>query len=162
RRLARAPLRDLEHERLGPIDRSGHVVGHVVPEVGDVTGDADQPPQQRVLLDDAGVAGGVGDRRRARLQPDERLVAADRLAGPGRPLTAGAARPRSTGPCAPYPRGRPCEPATVQVGEMPVDPWWIVGQLSPGRGGSNISSILPTFGHDLQGDDELHVGVELY
>ena len=72
-----ATLRDLEDHRLGSVDRVGDVVRQVVGDLGDLLGDADQPAQQRVLLDDAGVAAGAGDRRRVRLQRDERGGAAD-------------------------------------------------------------------------------------
>ena len=55
-RVGDPPLGDLEHQRLGPVDGLGDVVGHVVAELGDLAGHADQPAEQRVLLDDLGVA----------------------------------------------------------------------------------------------------------
>ena len=60
------------------------VVGQVVAELGDLAGHADQPAQQGVLLDDAGVAAGVGGRRRVGLQRDRVGRAADGVeqAGP--------------------------------------------------------------------------------
>ena len=70
--------------RLGPVDDLGDVVGQVVAHLGDLAGHADEPPQQRVLLDDAGVAAGVGRGRGGRLQVDQRGRTADGLeqAGP--------------------------------------------------------------------------------
>ncbi len=50
-----AALRDLKHHGLGPIDRLGDIVGKVVAHLRDLARDVDEPPQQRVLLDDAGV-----------------------------------------------------------------------------------------------------------
>ena len=39
-RVGDAPLGDLEHERLGAVERLGDVVGLVVAHLGDVAGDA--------------------------------------------------------------------------------------------------------------------------
>ena len=74
-----AVLGDLEDLGLGVVDGLGHVVGLAVGHLGDVAGDVDQAPQQRGVLDDAGVVGGVGDRRRGVLQGVQRLRAADLL-----------------------------------------------------------------------------------
>jgi hypothetical protein len=75
-------LGDLEHLRLGVVDRLGHVVGLAVGHLGDVAGDVDQAPQQGRVLHDAGVVGGVGDRRRGVLQGVQRLGPADLLEQP--------------------------------------------------------------------------------
>ena len=37
---------DLEHHRLGLVDRLGHIVGQAVADLGDVAGDADETAQQ--------------------------------------------------------------------------------------------------------------------
>jgi hypothetical protein len=76
-RRALAPLRDLEHERLGPVEGVGHVVGRVVAHLGDVAGDEDQPAQQRELVDDPRVVPGIGRRGRAGLDAQERGLATD-------------------------------------------------------------------------------------
>ncbi len=60
RRIGDPALVDLVHERFGPIEGLGHVVGHRVPDLGYLAPDLDQPAQQGVLLDDAGVAPGIG------------------------------------------------------------------------------------------------------
>ena len=52
-RVGDAPLGDLEHQRLGAVEGLGDVVGLVVAHLGDVAGDADEPAQQRELVDDA-------------------------------------------------------------------------------------------------------------
>ena len=54
-----------------------HVLGQRVAELGDLAGHADEPAQQGVLLDDAGVAGGVGGGGGVGLQRDEGGGAAD-------------------------------------------------------------------------------------
>ena len=59
------------------------VLGHRVADVGDLPGHADEPAQQRVLLDDVGVVPRVGDRRRVGLQRDEDRRVADLLEHPG-------------------------------------------------------------------------------
>ena len=78
-----------EHQRLGRVHRLVDVVGHVVAELGDLAGDADEPPQQRVLLDDPGVAGGVGRGRRRGLEVDQGAGAADGLEQAGPPQLVG-------------------------------------------------------------------------
>ena len=92
-------LGDLEHERLGLVDRLGDVVGQVVAHLGDLAGHTDQAPQQRVLLDDPGVAAGVGDGRRGGLQGDEGGRATDGVeqAGPAQLLGDGDRVGRLTG-----------------------------------------------------------------
>ena len=77
RRVGDPVLGDLEHERLGPVDRRRDVVGHAVGVLGDLAGDADEPAQERVLLDDAGVRARGRRGRRARLERDEDGRAAD-------------------------------------------------------------------------------------
>ena len=81
----------LEDHGLGPVDRFADVLGDAVAHLGDLAGDADEAAQQGVLLDDAGVAGGVGGRRRVGLQADEggRARRWRRAVRPG-----GARRPR--------------------------------------------------------------------
>ena len=44
------------HERLGAVERLLHVLGNGVAQLGDLTRDPDEPAEQRVLLDDPGVA----------------------------------------------------------------------------------------------------------
>ena len=56
RAVGDAALVHLVDERLGPVEGLGDVVGHGVPELGDLARHADEPAQQRVLLDDRGVA----------------------------------------------------------------------------------------------------------
>ena len=115
-----AVLLDVEDERLGAVDDRGDVVGQRVAEVGDFGGDADEAAQQRELFDDLGVARGVGDRRRAGLQRDQRGRPADRFEQPGavqlvgdgdrrRPARRGCTAPRSLRRCgrAPACRSRP-------------------------------------------------------
>ena len=65
------------------------VVGLAVGELGDIAGDPDQPAQQRGVLDDAGVAGGVGDRRGGRLQLEQGDRAADLVEQAGAPQFVG-------------------------------------------------------------------------
>ena len=72
-------LVDLVDHRLGAVEGLGDVLGHRVAELGDLAGHADEPPQQRVLLDDAGVAAGVGGGRRGRHDLRQHGRAADRL-----------------------------------------------------------------------------------
>ena len=67
-----AVLGDLEHEGLGAVDGLGHIVGHVVAHLGDLAGDADEAAEQRVLLDDLGVARRARGGRGGRLEVDER------------------------------------------------------------------------------------------
>ena len=81
------PFGHVEDQGLGPVDGGGDVVGNAVAHLGDLAGHRDQPAQEGVLLDDAGVAGGVGGRRRVGLQGDQRRQAADRRRA-GRPGTA--------------------------------------------------------------------------
>ncbi len=76
-RVGHAPFGDLEHERLGTVERVGDVVGVVVAHLGDVAGDADEPAQQRELVDDPRVVPGVGRRRRVGLDLQQRGAAAD-------------------------------------------------------------------------------------
>ena len=71
------PFGDLEDHRLGPVDGRGDVVGKGVAHLGDLAGHADEPAEQGVLFDDAGVAGRVGRRRRVGLQGDEGRRPAD-------------------------------------------------------------------------------------
>ncbi len=78
-RVGDAPLGDVVDHRLGPIDGLRHIVGDAVAELGDLACHADEPAQQRMLLDDVGVATGVGDRRRGRLEVDEHRRATDRV-----------------------------------------------------------------------------------
>ena len=66
-----APLGHLEHHRLGPVHHGGHVFGNAVAELGDLAGHGHQPPQQSVLLHDAGVVGGVRRRGGVHLQRDQ-------------------------------------------------------------------------------------------
>ena len=82
RRVDHALLGDPEHLRLGLVDRLGDVVGLAVGQLGDVACDVDQAPQDRRVLHDAGVVGGVRDRRRGVLQGVQRLHAADLLEQP--------------------------------------------------------------------------------
>ena len=76
-RFADPALRHLEHHRFGAIQRLCDVVGRVVPHLGDVAGDADQPPEQGELVDDACVVAGVRGRGRRRLDPQQRCASAD-------------------------------------------------------------------------------------
>ena len=76
-RVGHPALGDLEHHRLGVIDRLGDVVGQLVAQLGDLAGHADHAAQQRMVLDDLGVPAGVGRGRRARLQAHQRGRAAD-------------------------------------------------------------------------------------
>ena len=76
-RVGDAPLGDLEHERLGAVEGLGDVVGLVVAHLGDVAGDADEPAQQRELVDDARVVTRVGRRRRVALDLQQRGATAD-------------------------------------------------------------------------------------
>ena len=76
-RLAHSALRHLEHHRLGAVQRLRDVVRRVVSHLGDVARDADQPPQQRELVDDARVVTGVRRRRRRRLDPQQRGAPTD-------------------------------------------------------------------------------------
>ena len=71
-RVGDAPFGDLEHERLGAVEGLGDVVGGVVAHLGDVAGDADEPAQQRELVDDARVVTGVRRRRGAGLDLQQR------------------------------------------------------------------------------------------
>ena len=70
-RVGNPALGDVIDHRLRAIDGLGDVVGDAVTELGDLAGDADEPPQQRVLFDDVRVAGRIRDRRRRRLQVDQ-------------------------------------------------------------------------------------------
>ena len=76
--------RQVEDLPLGLVDGRRHVLGHRVADLGDLAGHADQPPEQRVLLDDAGVVHRVGDRRRVGLQRDQEGRVADRVQEPER------------------------------------------------------------------------------
>ncbi len=73
------PLVHLVDQRLGSVERLADVLRHRVAELGDLPGHADQPPQQRVLLHDPGVATGVGGGRRRRHDLRQHGVPADRL-----------------------------------------------------------------------------------
>ena len=70
-------LGDLEHLRLGEIDRLDHVVGLAERDVGDLTGGVDEPAQQRRVHHDAGVVLGARHRRRGVLQLVQPLDAAE-------------------------------------------------------------------------------------
>ena len=67
-----ATLGDREHHRLGGVDGLLDVVERLVAQLCDLVGGGDQAPQQRLLLDDAGVVLGVGDRRGPGLERDQR------------------------------------------------------------------------------------------
>ena len=54
-RVGHSPLRDVVHHRLGSIDCLRHIVGQAVPELCDLSRDADQTAEQRVLFDDVRV-----------------------------------------------------------------------------------------------------------
>ena len=75
-RVDDTPVGDTEHPALGVVEGIVDVVGTAVADLGDVGGDEDQATQQRGVLDDPGVGGGVGDRRRGVLQRMQRLDAA--------------------------------------------------------------------------------------
>ena len=62
-----------------------HIVREAVAHFGDLTRYRDHPAQEGVLLDDAGIARGVGRRRGVGLQGDQGGEATDRLqkSGPG-------------------------------------------------------------------------------
>ncbi len=62
---------DVEHQRLGLVDRLAHVVGQAVGRLRDRPGGTDEPAQQRVVAHDAGVVGGIGRARCVGLQGDE-------------------------------------------------------------------------------------------
>ncbi len=81
--VGRPALRHVEHHLLGFVDGGFDVFGHRVRDVGDLTGHADEPAQQRVLLDDGGVVPGIGDRRGIGLQRDEDRRVTHRLEQPG-------------------------------------------------------------------------------
>ena len=53
-------LGNLEDERLGAVERVDDVVGRLVAHLGDLARDADEPPQQRELVDDPRVMPRVG------------------------------------------------------------------------------------------------------
>ena len=72
-------LGDLEDLRLGLVDGLRRVVGQRVAELDDLAGGTDEPTQQRPLLDDRRIAGGVRRCRRGVLQVDQRLQAADHV-----------------------------------------------------------------------------------
>ncbi len=79
RAVGDAALVDLVDHRLGPVEGLGDVLGHGVAELGDLAGHADEAAQQRVLLDDAGVAAGVGGGRGGRHDLRQHGRAAERL-----------------------------------------------------------------------------------
>ena len=58
--VGHAVLGNLEDERLGAVERVDDVVGRLVAHLGDLARDADEPPQQRELVDDARVMPRVG------------------------------------------------------------------------------------------------------
>ncbi len=68
---------DVEHLRLGFVERLGDVVGLEVGDLGDLAGHPDQLAQHRRVLHDLGVARGVRDRRCGVLQFEQRLCATD-------------------------------------------------------------------------------------
>ena len=82
-------LGHLEHLRLGLVERLAHVVGLLIGELGDVGRHADQAPQQRGVLHDAGVAAGVRDRRRRCLHLQQRDRATDLVEQTGAPQLVG-------------------------------------------------------------------------
>ena len=88
-RVGDAPLRDLEHERFGAVEGLGDVVGLVVAHLGDVARDPDEAPQQRQLVDDAGVVPRVRGRRRVGLDLQQRDPAADVVEQVGAPQLLG-------------------------------------------------------------------------
>jgi hypothetical protein len=71
-------LGDLEHQRLGAVEGVDDLLGVVVAHLGDVARDPDEPAQQRQLVHDLGVVGGVRRRRRG-LELQQRLAAAELL-----------------------------------------------------------------------------------
>ncbi len=72
-----AVLGHLEHHPLGVVDRLGDVVGQAVADLGDLAGHADEAAQQRVLLDDLGVAGRARGGRGGGLQRDQGVGSPD-------------------------------------------------------------------------------------
>jgi hypothetical protein len=78
-RVGHAPLVDVVDHRFGAVECLGDVLGHRVTDLGDLAGDADQPSEQCVLLDDARVPGGVGGGRRGRHDVDQDLMTPDGL-----------------------------------------------------------------------------------
>ncbi len=89
RRVGDPALVDVVDHRLGPVERLGDVLGHAVADLGDLARHADQPAQEGVLLDDAGVARGVRRGRRRRHDVDQHLVAADGREQPVAPQLVG-------------------------------------------------------------------------
>ena len=78
-----------EGRLFGSVDGHGDVVGELVADLGDLAGDADEAPQQGVVLDDAGVAGGIARGRSARLQRQQRGQAAHEIVQVGSPQLLG-------------------------------------------------------------------------
>ena len=72
-------LGELEHHLLGAVDEIGRFPRRVWPEPLDLLADADEPPQRRHLLDDAGVVLGVRGRRHDRRELGDLGRAADAL-----------------------------------------------------------------------------------
>ena len=84
-----AAIGQLEDLGLGQVESFGDVVGLFVAQLGDLPGHADEPAQERRVLDDAGVAGRVADGRRGGLQLDEQARAADGVEEVGPPQLFG-------------------------------------------------------------------------
>jgi len=80
--LGRPVLGDLVDLLLGHVEQLARVAGTVVAELGDLGADADQPAQQRHLLDDLGVAAGVRDDRDGLCEREHRGPASDLLERP--------------------------------------------------------------------------------
>ena len=78
-RFRDATFRDLEHQRLGPVERDGHFVGVVVPHLRDLARDRDESSEQRELADDLRVVRRVRRRGGRGLQPEQRLASAERV-----------------------------------------------------------------------------------
>ena len=78
-RIGDSALGDLVHHGLGPVDGHGHVVGEVVADLRDLAGNADQPPQQSMVFDNARVMSGVAGGGRARLERQQGREAAHQV-----------------------------------------------------------------------------------
>jgi len=67
-RVGNPSFDDVEHHRFGPVQGANDVLGERVAHLRYFPGDTDQPPQQGVLFDDTGIAGGIRNGRRIGLK----------------------------------------------------------------------------------------------